>query len=609
MPRKASSAVLLPNLGLYLDRPLLAIPTRGLQDCWNVRVRDGTLTNRLLGWTRFGAFLLNGPVRLISDFLQSDGTDDLIFGTLTDLYQYEPLTETVTYLTPRYDTGTAKITGAGTAVIGTGTSWSANVKAGDYISFGSAAQNSTTATWHLIGAVPGNTSITLALSHAIVADGPYTIRRTFTGDINDHWDWAVFINAAPDAADLWFATNGIDPVVKWNPTNTQVELQSALGFTAKHLAVYSNMMIYGNIVQGGVNKPTSIINSDVGQPANVTSGLSEQFVVHGGPEGIIDMVPLGDNLVIYSEKRHITLIQFVGDPLIFVFRQASEGTGPIGPEMVANFGDYHEFIGPDSEYRFDGATLQPIGTQLWKTVLRSRDPSRSNMGFNHFDEENGDLIWVLPLVSDTGADTSHEVAPAQAYPEHYLEEVGPQDPTPATRRQFPFTASGYYTQQGSGETWATIVGNWSDMIFRWNEQSLFSNFPLSLVGDINGKIYTLNTSQLADGVAMDAYVHFGRRVLGDARMRGLLARVYPFCYSPSAGDFDLDVTLYLSDHASGQAAASLPFPFDIMLPEGQHFVSTFRRARFFEVRFGTTGVEDPWTIEGYDTDVKIGGRR
>ena len=609
MPKKASSAVLLPNLGLYLDRPLLSVPTRGLVDCWNARVRDGTLTNRLLGWTRFGTWTLNGPVRLISNFLKADGTDRLIFGTPTDLYVYEPITQTVSFLTPRYETGTASVPGIGTAVTGVGTTWLSNVKAGDYISFGTAGVTDPAALWYLISAVPGNTSITLAVSHAIVANGPYTIRHTFTGTIQDHWDWDVFINASPDNADLWWGTNGVDPVVKWNPGNTQVTPQPGLGFTCKTLKVFSNMMIYGNLIQGGISRPSSIINSNPGEPANVTTGLASQLIVHGGPEPIIDMEPLADNLVIYSDKRHITMAQFVGAPLIFALRQASQGIGPIGAAMVASFGDYHQFLGADSMYKFDGATLNPIGMQVWKVVLRSRDPRRRDIGFNHFDEENGDLIWALPLVSDPGADTSSNIAPYQAYPEHYMEQVGPQDPTPVTLRYFPFTTSGYYTQQGSGATWATVTGNWSDMVIKWNEQLLFSNFPLSLVGDINGKVYTLNTSQKADGVAMEAFVHFGRRVLGDARMRGMIARVYPFVSSPSAGIFNFDVTLFLSDFASGPATPTSVFPFDITLPAGRHFVSTFRRARFFEAKFGTTTAVDPWTLEGYDVDVKIGGRR
>lgn len=607
MPRKASTAVLLPNLGLYYDRPALAIPTRGLLDGNNFRIRDGTLTNRLLGWTRFGSFTLDGPVTLISNFLQSDGTDDLIFGTPTSLYLYDPLTETVSFLNSRYVTGTAAA--SGTSVTGTGTSWSANAAAGDYIHFGAANYNDPTGTWYLIDAVPGNTSITLHTSAGIVADGPYTIRHSFTGDIHDHWDTAIFINASPDNADLWFATNGVDDVVKWNPANTQVTDLSSLGFTARHLAVFSNMMIYGNLNQGGTDKPSTIINSDIGAPADVTGGLSEEFVVHGGPEGIIDMVPLGDNLAIYSEKSHITLAQFVGDPLVFAFRQSSATTGPVGPRVVANFEDFHEFLAPDGQYKYDGATLQAMGKQVWPVNLRSRDPSRSTLGFNHFDEENGELIWVVPYVTDPGADTSSDVAPATAFTEHYTEEVGPQDPTPISKRDFPFTAAGYYTQQGGGETWATVSETWEDAVFRWNEQLFFSDFPLSLVGDIDGKIYTLNTSQTMDGTAFDGYVHFGRRVLGDARMRGLLSRVYPFAVSPNSGTFDLDVILYLSDHAAGPATATDAFPFDISLPFGGHFVSTFRRARFFEPRFSATGVTDIWALEGYDIDIRIGGSR
>ena len=88
-------------------------------------------------------------------------------------------------------------------------------------------------------------------------------------------------------------------------------------------------------------------------------------------------------------------------------------------------------------------------------------------------------------------------------------------------------------------------------------------------------------------------------------MRGLLARVYPFASQISPGT--LDITVRLSDHASGPITDSETFEFDTALSEGAHFISPFRAARYFELQLGTDG--SAWEITGYDIDTRPGGRR
>src|SRR5258707_1173472 len=129
MPIKKATAVLMPNLGLYLDRDAIAMSPRMVQDGLNFRVKEGKLSNLNMGWTRFGSFQLNGPVTLIRNFIKRDGTEQLIFATLTDIYKYVNAT-TVVYLSPRYETGTVSRTG--NAVLGVGTSFvTGGVKIGD----------------------------------------------------------------------------------------------------------------------------------------------------------------------------------------------------------------------------------------------------------------------------------------------------------------------------------------------------------------------------------------------------------------------------------------------------------------------------------------------
>ncbi len=600
-----STAVVSPGLGLYLGQPSIATNPRALIDGGNFRIKEGKLSNQNLGWTAFSteAWLpLNGPVILIDNFFPR-GTEHLIFGTPTDLYRYvSGSPDSVVYLTPRYEAGTAAA--SGTAVTGSSTLWTTNnIKTGDEITFGTSGVTDPDATWFVVASVGGETSITLTAS-ATASDGPYTIRRLFTGQVSDGWSVDSFADDAISGDDLWLATNSKDDIVSWNGTADQVTLNSAMGFKCGVITVFSNMAIYGDLVVSGTDKPTSIINSDIGKPllaGDTGTGLSEQFKVHSGGDRIENLIVLGDNLIAYS-GGHIVPIQFVGDPFVFIFRQNIEGLGPIGHNAIVSFGSFHQFIGTDAQYEFDGVTLKEVNSHLWREIIRQMDPLRKPTVFAHFDEENGDLIWSVPLNTDADVGSVNGQA-TTAFSEHYLENVAPEFGAPYSTRSFPFTTSGFF-EKAAGTTWADLTQAWSVTNFAWNDRFFSQAFPQNLVGDKAGNIWLLNEDQQADGTDLVSFVRFGRMALGSGRERGLLARVYPFAET-SIGD--LNVTVRLFDSAAGPLQTTATFTMDMALPNEGHFVSPFRVARFMEPEFGTPG--RLWTLQGYDTDMKEGGFR
>ena len=604
------SSVLKPNFGLYTDRPTLALDKRALRACQNVRIKEGRISNLNLGWEVFGDFNpLNGPVNLIDNFFVRSGAQTLIFGTTKDLYTYSEVDGSVTLITPTYNTATVDVSAADPAVVTTNTgtpNWDTNLKAGDMISFGATDEHDPDATWYEIASVDDADTLTLtaAVAGAPLTASDYTARVLFSGNIEDFWVTDIFFDD-PSGDDVWYATNGVDDIVRFVIGDTEVTLLDSIGFTCKTLAVFKSMMIYGNVTDGsGDVFPSTIINSDVGDPEEVSTGLAGQFIVHDGVDPIETLEQLGDNLVVYSQ-RNATLVQFIGSPLIFAFRVAVAGLGPLAGRLVADFGDFHEFLGSDSMYRFDGVTLSEVGYQVFRDVIRGQDPARRELGFTHFDEENGDLIWCIPLAIDPpDPDEALDTPPSKAYVSHYLEDMPSGVEDPITYRDFPFTCSGFFERQAT-LTWDQLSQSWQDYNFRWNDQFFLAAFPFNLVGDADGVVYTLNTAQSGNGTALVSYARTGRRALGDGRMRGLLTRVYPFA---RPYDGDLTVTVYLMDHAAGNATITDSQTFDENLAEGGHFTTHYRRGRFFELEFRT---EDgtQFELDGWDFDARVGGRR
>lgn len=609
---KVDAPIVSPNLGLYLGRPPIMVPARGLQDGYNFRIQEGRVSTFNLGWLPFSQVNFQGPINLISTFQIRDVAQQQIVGTPRDLFAYDRENDTATYLNPRYSVGSVDVTDAANGVItpNSGTpDWEDNdIDIGDYICFAGHAVVDPNAEWYRITAV-SNTEITVegAVVGAPFTGVNYTIRKVFTGTLIDPWDTEIFVY--PDDGvnnDLWFATNGLDWVVSWDGSADSVTAHPELGFTCKTMLAYKNQMLYCGITNyNGDPYPSSIINSDIGKPLNAGdagTGISEQFRVHDGVDGIIHAALLGDNVALYS-ANHIVLAQFVGGDLVFIFRIAVDNLGPIGSRLIANFGDYHEFIAADGQYLFDGISAQEVNKQIWRTVLNERDPVRHELGFHHFDEERGELFWIVALTSDPGVGDPNGI-PQTAYVEHYLEQVGNGVPTPFSRRAAPFLAAGDGVTQGV-LTWDEMNLTWQDYTFRWSESSLFSAIPIVIMGDANGVMHHFNGAQSGNGTPLPNFIHFGRRILGDTRMRGLLTRVYP--YMTQLVD-TIEVTTFYSDHASGPNTTTEVNNFSLALAQEGHFVTPYRRGRFFETKFGSVAGR-PWECDGYAVDARQGGRR
>jgi hypothetical protein len=616
---KANTQVLSPNYGLYLDRPRLDIAPEALADGMNFRIINKKINNFNLGRRKFANWTLDGKVTGVDNFFPRGLDEHLMFLTPKDIFRYNATVDKPVILTPRYETGTVAVTNGSPVITGTGTAWSTNAKEGDLILIGATGKTFLDDTglsgtgWVEVLSVDSDTQITLTTSPAWATSSgqAYTLRQTFTESDFASWDFDTFVNDGDSGDDLWFATNGVDDVVTWNGEADQVTVHPELGFTCETLATYSNMMIYGAITEtsDGSYFPTSMINSEPGFPLhagdNVTDPLSiaGQFQVHSGTDAISNLIPLGDNLVIYCEA-HIVLAQFVGGDTVFIFRAAISDLGPISRDAIADFGDYHEFIGSDTQYTFDGVSVDETNSQVMRAVLLSMDPLRMDEAFGHFDESNGDLLWAIPLTTDAGVGTVGTPVET-AYVEHYLEDIPNGIDTPFSKRSFKFTATGFY-ERSEGALWQDAALTWSNVNFAWNDQFNQLAAPLNIGGDENGQLWIFAQDQQDDGAGLPSFVRFGRRATGSGRERNLIRRVYPFASNISS--HTLKVNIYVSDHAAGDATLATSLDFDETLVEGGHFVSPFKRGRYFEVEFASpTGTS--WELSGYDVDVTNGGKR
>lgn len=605
-----------PNLGLYLGLSPTAIPRRAMKDCLNVRIDQGKVVFDNLGWNEFpddsNPVNLDGkPALMIESFVLRDGSIQTIFGNTTDIFSFDDLLSTLSYLTPRYETGTASVTDGSPIVDGVGTTWLTNVKAGDFFSFG-ATETDPTAIWYEVLSIGADNELTLTVDYDEATAGPsdYTIRQVFTGDIGTPWFTETFYNGVglggPVAeGDRWYATNGRDPVIAWDGSADVVYLP-ALGNvdTCAVLLRHKNKMIYFAPTVSGSFEKFSMRTSDIGNPEDTVTGEAAELIVHDGPDQIQTAKVIGELIAIYSEKN-ITLAQSVTLPLVYLFRTVVTGYGPSSRRGVAVYPDFHDFVGSDRQYRFNGSTIVPVNNHVWRDVIRRITPERNNFLLSHFDEERGELLWVTPLTTD--ADTENG-PPEECFTNHYMEDVGSRAPDPHTRRNLPALVLGSYERQTT-LTWDQISQEWQNFSYRWNDRFFFAEFPLTLFGDENGNIFILNGDTTQNGVLMDNFVRFARVAVGTIEFKGIIKRIYPFIEQLLGSTDTVQVRLYGSDTLNGVATLLSDQSFSTGIPTEKHFVSPRKSARYVEIEIGVDQGINFWSLVGYAIDTVPGSAR
>lgn len=625
-----------PILGVYLNRPSLDIDPRALDDCLNVRIRDGKIRNEGLGWENFPQFasdanrinLDDKQVTLIDEYRSRAGSTTVIMANKTDVFKFNPGAgppATVTYMTPRYAAGSAEvIAGPTTTVTGTGTLWKTakvtapvtlgygdNVRPGDFISFGDAAEVELTATWHEIASITDDTHLELVASTATVADGDYTIRQTFTGTVDDLWLTATFENAqdaSPVGSDVYYVTNGKE-MMSWNGVATEFSFFFP-GFIGRGIIKTKGVLAFWNLLEAGQEKPGQVAYSEISKPNNFSTNGAGRIEPTDGVRDLKIIKPIGDQFACYFHGD-IVMMQFVDAPLFFIARVAVPGVGVIAPRAMMDFGDFHEFLSTDAAYRFDGVTIEESMSQVFRSVLRGVAPNRVKRAYAYIDEENAEVIWSVPLTTDgQGA----EQPPKKAFVEHYIEDVGPNLPTPMTIREFEFTAIGTFEASSSLKFEDFPATAFNATALTWGSRELSASFPFQIAGDDNGDIYILNTVNTRNGVGFDSFVTFPRVALADGNFKGLVERIEPFAGTRGgASGYKLIVFLNVFDTPDGDRKDAHLLNFDIT-QAGLRYVPVRKSGRYGSIAFGTFKIlqaeaSTPWDLEGYAITVSPVGER
>lgn len=376
-----------------------------------------------------------------------------------------------------------------------------------------------------------NTGVTLHFGVLIESghEVNYVLMLCFNGDDDSYWSFAYpYDDTLGDK--ILTATNGIDPILKWDGSGS-IEYLGVSGGpeTAKYIgyfgAVGLERFFAAWTTDSGDSLPQTIELSDAGD-AESWSGAFYDLLQKN--DEIVGVEILKDRLVIYK-KKSISLAypdpsasDVATDPYNIIQDVIIDVEIPTG-RTVVNFGDYHIFMAMDNIYKFNGIGIEPIGSEVINTMKNEWNGEYIHHSFAiNIPQENLYALFypVLSEFDETDMRTSY---PNKAVVFNYVENTW----TIWTFNRY-FTCAAFVNK-----LYAPTVGDidtldvtWAWGQMRWSDLIAYSNIQSLLLGDVDGNIVELRDVYTDDdGTEINASFLTRDYVLNDPQHVLMLCRV------------------------------------------------------------------------------------
>jgi hypothetical protein len=395
MAKRTVFPVFLPNKGIVLDKPEEFLLQQFSPYSRNMEYYNELLQGRL-GLTKFDLAQLNGRVMNLTEFNKFAGTYFLIACTEINLYSYDFSNTRWDILNRQYTTGTITVSaGSLTTVTGSGTTWSTNLAAGDYIKIGSGSVH-TGSTWYKILSVDSNTQLTLTSAAATCSGSAYVATKSFTGGTTSYWSTAFFVDDT--LGEVIIFTNGTDTPVRWTGSGTVAILTGlATGFTAaKYVDVYKNRVIFLWTQEGGQNQPqrerwSAVADCNSWTDTDFRDFMDEDTWITGTAK------LAGYHVVFKDEEAYVG--RFVGGDDVFDYDRSTSCVGTEAPFSIVQTKDSLYYYGYDGKFhRWNLLRDEIISEAIFPDTVNF-DPNGEQFIFGGHIRGKNQIRWHSPYSS------------------------------------------------------------------------------------------------------------------------------------------------------------------------------------------------------------------
>jgi hypothetical protein len=361
------------------------------------------------------------------------------------------------------------------------------------------------------------------VSQVAVTDGTNHWNLTPAGglSLSEAGDWCgCILNGIP------CVNNGSDPPMFWNLSfsSTLAVLPGwPAGATCKALRATKYHLIALNISESTINYGSQVWWSKAAQAGTLptewtptASNDAGDLVFGDTPGSIVDGLALRDSFVVYKEfSTHV--MQYVAGTYVWTGRKLYLTTGVQALNCVVEANGMHWLFTGTDVVRHDGQTYNSvIDEKVKETLVKSIDPGKTKMCCVESRILN-QQVWVcIPEQGNAWLNKAYVI-------DFKTGDIG--------IRLLPQVASvcrGVVAQAPGGNAWNADNRSWDSDITFWDQQSFSPTQDSVLMCDARlGKLYSVDTSDLADGQPVAAYVERLGTMLGDGTGHYVVTGIVP----------------------------------------------------------------------------------
>lgn len=417
------------------------------------------------------------------------------------------------------------------------------------------------------------------------AKGDIVCPKTYTGYIYKCTVAGTTADTEPTfTADM--ATEIIDGTCKWvGCGGLEIEGDSAHNLRAKCIENYKGFMFVANTEEDGTVYPTRLRWSQWQNPRlwhnnTDSSGMAGYVDCDDTTGAIMAIKKLGDYLFIYKEDG-ILVLSYVGGDTVFEKSVVTTQASLIAPNAIVELPHANIFVGTDNIYYFDGSTVTPIGDPIKDFFFGKMSPAKALNTYGYYNQESGDIIFIFDSI------LSSEENRDSAITYNINTKVW-------SMRDMRMTAAGQFSQVEDRIIDEVEVPSDedNDMV----DSSLYVKDKFTTAcGDASGKLYRLEgyTDSRGD---YEGYVVTKVHSMDDPAHIKRLMRIQ--FHIETEGDYNLEVQVGTSWNPETQMTWTKKLTMGLKAPKPP-YVDVDLSARYFAVRFGTSGNAQPFKILGY----------
>lgn len=278
-----------------------------------------------------------------------------------------------------------------------------------------------------------------------------------------------------------------------------------------------------NIIDGPNQYPDQLWWSAGAQAGNVpqewvptAANDAGDVILADTPGHIVDGLGLRDVFMVYKEYA-VHILQYVAGQFVWTQRKLFTTIGVQGLNCVVEAAGFHWVFTGTDVVRHDGQNLDSVVDEKVKeTLVKSIEPSRRGL-CQVVERQLGQQVWVcIPEANQ------------QWQTKAYIIDVVAGDIGIRLLPNLAGVFRGIVADPGTGNAWDTDPDSWdSDPTF-WNQQSYsITDDSLLMVDNVNSRLYSVDTSDTADGAMISSYLERLSAPLGAFEVRKLVTRLVP----------------------------------------------------------------------------------